>query len=125
MCERTLQLGEGPEPPGEELLLRTLALLDTVSPQLFHQGPKILLRQEKDEEPPHGEIERIPGGRVQPAMVSILRSSPAESVNRSDPDLSFSDCRSAAIMNRLGIEEEFAFDSDFRGFGFTVLPGHR
>jgi len=38
------------------------------------------------------------------------------------PDLSFSDCTSAAIMERLGIEEVFAFDSDFRGFGFTMLP---
>jgi len=41
------------------------------------------------------------------------------------PDLSFSDCTSAAIMERLGIEEVFAFDSDFRGFGFTVLPGSK
>jgi hypothetical protein len=38
------------------------------------------------------------------------------------PDLSFTDCTSAAIMRRLGIEEVFAFDSDFRSLGFKVLP---
>lgn len=39
------------------------------------------------------------------------------------PDLSFTDCTSAAMMERLGIEEIFAFDSDFRRFGFKTLPG--
>jgi predicted nucleic acid-binding protein len=38
------------------------------------------------------------------------------------PNLSFTDCTSAAIMERLELEEVFAFDSDFRGFGFTQLP---
>jgi predicted nucleic acid-binding protein len=36
--------------------------------------------------------------------------------------LSFTDCTSATIMSRLDLDEIFAFDSDFRGFGFTTLP---
>jgi hypothetical protein len=38
------------------------------------------------------------------------------------PDLSFTDCTSVAMMKRLGIEEIFAFDSDFREFGLSTLP---
>src|ERR1041384_404561 len=38
------------------------------------------------------------------------------------PDLSFTDCTSAAIMEHLELSEVFAFDSDFRAFGFTQVP---
>ena len=36
--------------------------------------------------------------------------------------LSFTDCTSAAVMSRFELDEIFAFDSDFRGFGFKTLP---
>jgi predicted nucleic acid-binding protein len=39
------------------------------------------------------------------------------------PGLSFTDCTSAAMMGRLGIEEIFAFDSDFGSLGLKTLPG--
>lgn len=38
-------------------------------------------------------------------------------------NLSFSDCTSVAIMERLGIHEVFTFDWDFQALGYTVLPG--
>jgi len=39
-----------------------------------------------------------------------------------NPKLSFTDCTSAAVMGRLGIESVFTFDSDFRGFGLKPIP---
>ena len=40
-----------------------------------------------------------------------------------DQELSFVDCTTAAILDRMGIDEIFAFDDDFRRVGYTVVPG--
>jgi predicted nucleic acid-binding protein len=40
-----------------------------------------------------------------------------------DVKLSFTDCTSAAIMKRFELEDVFTFDSDFREFGFRMIPG--
>jgi predicted nucleic acid-binding protein len=38
-----------------------------------------------------------------------------------DKTWSFTDCVSYAVMKRLGINEAFALDDDFRQFGFVVV----
>ena len=40
-------------------------------------------------------------------------------------DLSFVDCVSFAVMNKLGIREALTFDSDFAKAGYVVLPRKR
>jgi predicted nucleic acid-binding protein len=42
-----------------------------------------------------------------------------------DKDYSFVDCLSFVIMRKLGINEAWAVDSDFRHHGFLVQPGPR
>jgi predicted nucleic acid-binding protein len=37
-------------------------------------------------------------------------------------DLSYTDCVSFALMDEMGISCVFTFDSDFRTYGFTVIP---
>jgi len=39
-----------------------------------------------------------------------------------DQDFSYTDAVSFAIMERLGIRTAFAFDADFRIYGFEVIP---
>ena len=39
-----------------------------------------------------------------------------------DQDFSYTDAVSFAIMERLGIRTAFAFDADFRIYGFEVVP---
>ena len=39
-----------------------------------------------------------------------------------DQELSFVDCASMALMERLNIERIFAFDEDFRKSGFVLVP---
>jgi hypothetical protein len=38
------------------------------------------------------------------------------------PDLSFNDCTSFSVMQRLGLTEAFTGDKDFRVLGFTIRP---
>jgi len=38
-----------------------------------------------------------------------------------DKDLSFADAISFVVMERLGISDAFAFDTDFSQFGWTIL----
>jgi uncharacterized protein len=40
----------------------------------------------------------------------------------SDKDMGFIDCTSFAVMQSLGIQAAFTFDTHFRQAGFTVLP---
>ncbi len=39
-----------------------------------------------------------------------------------DKILSMTDCTSAVLMNDYGIDTIFTFDSDFRAFGFKIIP---
>jgi hypothetical protein len=39
-----------------------------------------------------------------------------------DQELSFPDCVSVALLDRLGIDRIFAFDDDFRRLGYEVVP---
>jgi len=38
------------------------------------------------------------------------------------PGLSYTDCTSAAVMDKFGLTEVFTFDEDFRKLGYKVLP---
>jgi predicted nucleic acid-binding protein len=40
----------------------------------------------------------------------------------SDKRLSLTDCTSFELMNRLGLESAFAFDTDFRDCGYRMVP---
>ena len=40
----------------------------------------------------------------------------------SDKRLSLTDCTSFALMDRLGLESAFAFDTDFRDCGYRMVP---
>lgn len=42
-----------------------------------------------------------------------------------DQPFSFTDCSSFALMRNRSIDAAFAFDEDFRRFGFTQLPARR
>lgn len=40
-----------------------------------------------------------------------------------DKELSFTDCTSVAVMERLKVRTVFAFDEDFRKLGYALKPG--
>jgi predicted nucleic acid-binding protein len=39
-----------------------------------------------------------------------------------DKTLSLSDCASFALMDELGLDTAFAFDTDFRDCGYRIVP---
>jgi predicted nucleic acid-binding protein len=54
---------------------------------------------------------------------SIVRGALEKMTKFADKKLSFADCASFEVMERLSLEGAFTFDRDFRDCGYTMLPG--
>ena len=54
---------------------------------------------------------------------AVLRGSLQRMARFADKRLSLTDCASFEVMERLGLDAAFTFDSDFRDCGFQMLPG--
>lgn len=53
---------------------------------------------------------------------AVLDAAIAKMEQYDDKALSLPDCASFALMDRLGLESAFAFDTDFRDCGYQILP---
>ena len=53
----------------------------------------------------------------------IVRGALEKMAKHADKKLSFADCASFEVMDRLSLEGAFTFDRDFRDCGYTMLPG--
>jgi len=62
-------------------------------------------------------------GRIHQATAEEERAAFMFLERRPDKSYSFVDCLSFVVMNRLGINEAWAVDSDFTHHGFVVTPG--
>lgn len=83
-------------------------------------------------------VRRAAGHRIAVRAGELLRSSSIAQIRRltdddieraweifrkhADKDLSFTDCTSAAYMERTKIRSVFTFDDDFRSLGYLVVP---
>ena len=60
--------------------------------------------------------------QIHPVDQPIERAALAILKKFSDQRLSFTDCTTIALMDRVGLERIFAFDDDFRKVGYLLVP---
>jgi predicted nucleic acid-binding protein len=53
---------------------------------------------------------------------TLLEAAVGKMERYEDKALSLADCASFALMDQLGLDTAFAFDSDFRDCGYRILP---